>query len=185
MFEIADLLADYDRARDYTDRLWTDLPEDELRWRPNPDSSAIGWHLGHQAHVAHFLVRNLTAAEPSPDPGLDDLMDSACPEPGRGDLPDPERLADFRVAVARRVHARATDIAAGRVGAPAQLRIVARHLLITLINHEYQHDKWIAEVRSGDLGRALPPAPESPRLTLVEGYTMLREEPCAAIPAVS
>jgi len=29
--------------------------------------------------VAHFMVRNLTAAEPSPDPDLDALMDAANP----------------------------------------------------------------------------------------------------------
>jgi hypothetical protein len=176
MFDVADLLTEYDRARDYTDRLWTDLPEDEIRWRPSVNSSAIGWHLGHQAHVAHFMVRNLTAAEPSPDPSLDALMDSACPEPGRGGLPDLDRLDAFRLAVAERVHARMTDISHGRVGAPGQLRIVAGHLLVTLINHEYQHDKWIGEVRSRDLGRALPPDSDSPRLTVIDGYTVIRED---------
>jgi hypothetical protein len=179
MFEMDVLLTEYDRARAYTDRLWTDLPEGEIRWRPSANSSAIGWHLGHQAHVAHFMVRNLTAAETSPDPSLDTLMDSACPEPARDGLPDLDRLTGFRFAVADRVHARMTDISHSRVGAPAQMRIVARHLLITLINHEYQHDKWIGEVRSRDLGRALPPGTESPRLTVIDGYTMIREDPAA------
>ncbi|HTK65519.1 MAG TPA: DinB family protein [Pseudonocardia sp.] len=177
MFEIAELLTEYDRARAYTDRLWTDLTDDEIRWRPGANSSAVGWHLGHQAHVAHFMVRNLTAAEPSPDPSLDTLMDSACPEPARGGLPDPERLGAFRSAVARRVHSRMTDIDLGRVGAPAQLRVVARHLLTMLVNHEYQHDRWIGEVRSRDLGHALPPDPQSLQLTVIDGYTMLREDP--------
>ncbi|WUD77084.1 DinB family protein [Streptomyces sp. NBC_00510] len=62
---LTELLRQYDRARAYTDSLWQDLTADEVTWRPHEDSSAIGWHLGHQAHVAHFMVRNLTAAEPS------------------------------------------------------------------------------------------------------------------------
>jgi hypothetical protein len=81
MFDVTELLTEYDRARDYTSQLWVDLPEDEIRWRPHENSSAIGWHLGHQAHVAHFLIRNLTAAEPSPDPALDSLMDAPTRNP--------------------------------------------------------------------------------------------------------
>jgi len=80
MHELQALLYEYDRARTYTDELWKDLTPDEVTWRPHENSSAIGWHLGHQAHVAHFMIRNLTAAEPSPDPELDALMDSAQPE---------------------------------------------------------------------------------------------------------
>src|SRR4051812_39083879 len=76
---IVELLAEYDRARAYTDELWRDLAPDEVRWRPDENSSAIGWHLGHQATVAHFMVRNLTAAEPSPDAALEPMMDSATP----------------------------------------------------------------------------------------------------------
>ena len=96
MPDIELLLREYDRARAYTDDLWRDLTVEEVVWRPHENFSAIGWHLGHQAHVAHFMVRNLTAAEPSPDPGLDAVMDSATPEPGRGGLPDLGRLAAFR-----------------------------------------------------------------------------------------
>ena len=84
MHELQALLYEYDRARTYTDELWKDLTPDEVTWRPHENSSAIGWHLGHQAHVAHFMIRNLTAAEPSPDPELDALMDSAQPEKFRG-----------------------------------------------------------------------------------------------------
>ena len=40
------------------------------------------------------MIRNLTAAEPSPDPELDALMDSAHPERFRGALPTVERLTD-------------------------------------------------------------------------------------------
>ncbi|MFC8511809.1 DinB family protein [Streptomyces sp. NPDC057257] len=170
MIQIDALLREYDRARAYTDDLWKDLTPDEVIWRPREDFSAIGWHLGHQAHVAHFMIRNLTAAEPSPDPELDALMDSANPEKFRGALPAVDRLADFRTTVAERVHARIGDIAAGRVGAPAQLAVVATHLLTTLINHEYQHDQWISEVRARDLGHSLPPDPESDHLRRIDGY---------------
>jgi hypothetical protein len=173
MGELEALLREYDRARGYTDELWRDLTPDEVTWRPHQNSSAIGWHLGHQAHVAHFMIRNLTAAEPSPDPELDALLDSARPEKFRGTLPTVRRLTDFRAAVAERVHARIGDIAAGRVGAPSQLAIVASHLMAALVNHEYQHDQWISEVRAENLGHALPPDPESDMLRRVDGYLAL------------
>lgn len=173
MHEVEALLREYDRARGYTDELWKDLTPDEVTWRPHENSSAIGWHLGHQAHVAHFMIRNLTAAEPSPDPALDALMDSATPERFRGALPTVQRLTQFRAAVAERVHARMTDIGAGRVSAPGQLAIVATHLLTALINHEYQHDQWIGEVRANDLGRALPPDPDTGTIRRVDGYLVL------------
>jgi hypothetical protein len=50
---------------------------------------------------------------------------------------------------------------------------VARTLLVALVNHEYQHDKWIGEVRSEAHGRALPPVPTSPFLTVLDGYLTL------------
>src|SRR5271170_3008912 len=99
MHDVEALLREYDRARAYTDELWKDLGPDEVTWRPHENSSAIGWHLGHQAHVAHFMIRNLTAAEPSPDPALDGLMDSALPEQFRGALPTVRRLSAFRDTV--------------------------------------------------------------------------------------
>jgi len=170
---IPELLAEYDRARAYTDLLWRDLRAEEVCWRPHTESSAIGWHLGHQATVAHFMVRNLTAAEPSPDAELEPLMDSATPERIRGDLPDLRRLADFRAEVAERVHARTGDIAARAVSAPGQMLVIATTLLIAVINHEYQHDQWIAEVRSRDLGRELPPRPVSDALTELDGYLVI------------
>jgi uncharacterized damage-inducible protein DinB len=172
MNEVQQLLREYDRARAYTDQLWRDLSPDELTWRPHEQSSAIGWHLGHQAHVAHFMIRNLTAAEPSPDPELDALMDSAQPEKFRGALPTVQRLTEFRDVVAQRVHARIGDITAGKVAAPDQLAIVAKHLLIAVINHEYQHDQWISEVRGRDLGHELPPDPEADGLRRVDGYLL-------------
>lgn len=117
MSDVAALLREYDRARAYIDLLWKDLTPDQVTWRPHENSSAIGWHLGHQAHVAHFTIRNLTAAEPSPDPELDGLMDSANPEHFRGALPTVERLTAFRDTVAERVHARIGAMAASNVGA--------------------------------------------------------------------
>ena len=173
MFDIAELLEEYDRARAYTDDLWQDLTDEEVSWRPRPESSAIGWHLGHQASVAHFMVRNLVAAEASPDPGLEPVMDSATAETDRGDLPARAAIAGYRAAVAERVHARLGDIDRGRVGAPHQLRVVGQHLLVALINHEYQHDQWIGEMRSGELGHALPPRPVSARLSELDGYTVV------------
>lgn len=170
---IRELLEEYDRALAYTDSLWLDLTEDEIRWRPHEESSPIGWHLGHQAAVAHYMVRNLTAAEPSPDPSLDRLMDSATPERDRGDPPSTERLSAYRVAVADRLRFRMGAIASGEVGAPAQLGVIARGLLIAVINHEYQHDQWMGEVRSQDLAKELPPRPTSPLLSTIEGYLVL------------
>ena len=167
------LLGEYERALDHTASLWHDLTEDEVRWRPHEQSSAIGWHLGHQAAVAHFMVRNLTAAEPSPDPGLDALMDGATSEADRGDLPGVDRLAAYRSAVADRLRFRIGNIARGDVGAPAQLDVIARTLLVAVVNHEYQHAQWIGEVRSRDLGHELPPHPRSPLLTEIDGYCVL------------
>ena len=174
------LLAEYDRALAHTDALWTDLSDDDVRWRPHDDFSPIGWHLGHQAAVAHFMVRNLTAAEPSPDPALDALMDSATPERERGGsvggrlvLPDIERLRRYREGVADRVRFRIGNIAAGQVGAPEQLRVIACGLLTAIVNHEYQHSQWIAEVRRDHLDLASSAPPTSPLLTRLDGYTVL------------
>ncbi len=170
---VGELLAEYDRARAYTDDLWRDLSADEVVWRPDESSSAIGWHLGHQGHVAHFMVRNLTAAEPSPDPELDELMDSSYPEKFRGALPTVERLALYRDTVAERVHARLGDIAGRRVSSPDQMTVVGTHLLTALINHEYQHDQWIGEVRSRDLGHPLPDDPVTDAVRRIDGYLVL------------
>ena len=171
--DLRELLAEYDRARAFTDSLWRDLSVDEVSWRPNVHSSAIGWHLGHQAHVAHFMIRNLTAAEPSPDPDLEPLTDAANPESARGTLPELGRLGDFRTKVAERVHARIGAIHEGRVGAPAQLMLVGVTVMTAVINHEYQHDQWIGEVRERDLGHALPPGPESDLLSRLDGYLVV------------
>lgn len=169
-----DLVEELRRAWAHTDALWLDLDPDEVAWRPHEQASAIGWHLGHQAAVAHHMVRNLLAAEPSPDAELDSLMDSATPEAARGDLPGIDRLRRYRTAVADRVIARVDAVAAGEVGAPEQLRVVAGVVVRAIVNHEYQHDQWIGEVRGRDLGKVVPAAPTSPHLTVIDGYTVLR-----------
>jgi len=38
---VTDLLAEYDLV-------WRDLAPAQIGWRPESDSSAIGWHFGHQ-----------------------------------------------------------------------------------------------------------------------------------------
>lgn len=170
---LSELLIEYTRALAYTDDLWRDLADDEVRWRPSADSSAIGWHLGHQAAVAHYMVRNLTAAEPSPDGELDSLMDGATVERQRGDLPSIARIGDYRNAVAERVRFRVGNIERGEVGAPDQLRRIAENMMIAIVNHEYQHAKWVGETRSDQFGRELPDLPRSDWLSVVDGYVMV------------
>jgi len=172
-YDIAPLLAEFDRAVAYTDALWADLTQDEVHWRPSENSSAIGWHLGHQAAVSHYMVRNLTAAEPPLDADLDVLMDSATAEPLRGALPDLARLRAYRDASADRLRFRIGNIESGDVGAPNQLRRIATGLLIAVTNHEYQHSQWIGEVRIHDLGRSLPERPTSDLLAEIDGYLVV------------
>ena len=168
-----ELLLAYDQALTHTDELWLDLTADQVHWRADENSSAIGWHLGHQPAVAHFMVRNLTAAEPSVDITLDALMDSATPPAERGTLPDLEHLRWYRDTVADRVRVRIGDIRDGNVGAPEQLGVIGQILLVAVINHEYQHSKWIGEVRHEVHGRALPTAPTSPLLSVIDGYQVV------------
>lgn len=72
------------------------------------------------------------------------------------------------------MHVRARDIDRGLIGSPNQLRVVGAHLLVALIDHEYQHDQWIAEERRNLLGRQLPPRPVSARLVEIGGYSVIR-----------
>jgi len=171
---LTDLLAEYDRALGHTDRMWSDLTPGQVYWRASEEASGIGWHLGHQAAVAHFMVRNLTAAEAPVDAELDRLMDSATPEADRGSLPELDRLRRYRETVADRVRFRIGEIDAGRVGAPDQLRIVATSLMLAVVNHEYQHTQWIGETRLHVHGLALPAAPVSDRISVVDGYLVVR-----------
>ena len=170
---LRELLDEYDRSLAYTSDLLDGLSAEQIAWRPHGESSAIGWHLGHQAAVAHFMVRNLTAAEPSPDPELDGLMDSATAERDRGELPGLDRLLDYRAAAAERTRFRIGQIDRGDVGAPTQLRVIAGTLLTAIVNHEYQHSKWIGEVRADAHGLDLPPAPTSSLLSVLDGYTII------------
>ena len=165
------LLSEYDRAVGYTEALFADLSDDEIAWRPRPDSSSIGWHLAHQPAVAHFMLRNLIAAEPRLDPALEALADSATPEVERAELPPIARIVEFRRTVADRVRSRLRAIDAGTVEAADQMRVVGATVLTALINHEYQHDVWIGEVRSGAHGRPVTPLPSG--LTVVDGYPLV------------
>jgi len=169
---LTDLRAEYDSARSWTEGLVEDLDDAAVMWRPRPESSAIGWHLGHVAAVNHFMLRNLTAAEPSLDPRSDRVFDSALPEPQRGDLPALDDIMTFRQDVAGSTHRTLTRIGRGDVGAPAQLDLIAVTMLTSVINHEYQHGTWMAEVRA-TLGFGPPRPPASSRLELVEGYWLL------------
>jgi DinB superfamily len=172
---LRDLLGEFERALAYTDDLQVGLTPEQIAWRPDPESSAIGWHLGHQPAVAHFMLRNLLAAEPSIDADLDALMDSATPERHRGDLPSLDRIRAYRSEVASRVHDRIGQVDQGAVGAPNQLRLIASTVLIAIVNHEYQHSKWIGELRTDAFGLDLPPLPSSPRLNVIDDYVVLKE----------
>src|SRR4030095_2860251 len=104
---------EYDRARRYTQSLYADLPEADVQWRPAPKSSGIGWHLGHQAAVNHFLVRNLLAAEPSLNPQLASLFAAVTPEEQRGTLPPLRAILTYREAIAHRTHTHLEALLAG------------------------------------------------------------------------
>lgn len=164
---------EYEAARRFTLRLYDDLDEAEVFWRPSDLGSGIGWHLGHQGAVNHFLVRNLVAAEPSLNPAFDAMFDSATQEAQRGALPPLADIVAYRATVAERTRARMDEILRGEVGAPAQLRQIAAVLVASLINHEYQHDCWIGEVR-GLLGHATDNSPPSPNLVEIDGYWVLK-----------
>ncbi|MGI9599039.1 MAG: DinB family protein [Acidimicrobiales bacterium] len=170
--ELTRLLAEYDAAQRYSLALVDGLEPDQISWRPNENSSAMAWHLGHQAAVNHYMVRNLTAAEVSFDQDFDALFDSATPEPGRGDLPPLDEIVDYRRAIAASTRSVVGRITAGDVGAPAQLTLIADGLLRAVINHEYQHAKWVGEVRASMIDGPLP-TPDSTGLIEVEGYWMV------------
>jgi hypothetical protein len=171
-FTLEELVEEYRSARRHCTAMVEALDGDQIAWRPQEDSSAIGWHLGHQAAVAHYMMRNLTAAEPPIDAALDRLFDSATAERERGDLPGLDRLLEYRDEAAARVVATVERIMAADVGAPRQLSIVAAVMLRAIVNHEYQHGQWIREVR--DTLTDVPcPEPRSQRLVVVDGYHVL------------
>ena len=168
-----ELIEEYRLARRWCAALVEGLDPEQIAGRPHEESSAIGWHLGHQAAVAHYMMRNLTAAEPPIDAGLDRLFDSATPERARGELPELERLHAYREEAAVRVEATVGRIRAGDVGAPHQLALVAAGMMRAIVNHEYQHGQWIREVRDS-LTDAPCPRPASTRLVVLDGYHVLR-----------
>lgn len=170
--DLVTLREEYNLARQYTRSLYEDLPEPDLQWRPKPKSSAIAWHLGHQAAVNHFLLRNLFDAEPSLEPRFDALFDAANPEEKRGNLPPLADIVAYREAVAARTHARLEEVRSGQRTAPSQASHTLRTLLMNLVNHEYQHDCWVGEMRQ-TLGHAVPVTAPSQRARLVDGYWML------------
>jgi hypothetical protein len=166
------LREEYDQARRYTQSLYADLSEADVQWRPAPKSSGIGWHLGHQAAVTHFLLRNLLAAEPSLNPQFDALFDAVTPEEQRGQLPSLSTIIAYREAVARRTHAHIDALLAGKRPAAQQAMYTMGLLLVSLINHEYQHDCWVREVRAL-LGHDTPDRVFSRRVRQVDGYWVL------------
>jgi hypothetical protein len=170
---LLELLDELASALAYTDALQVGLTAEQIAWRPSPESSGIGWHLGHQGAVAHFMLRNLIAAEPRIDADLEALMDSATPEIDRGDLPSIDRIREYRSTVAQRIRYRIGQIDDGAVGAPNQLRVIASTLLTAIINHEYQHSTWISEIRTDTFGLEAVPCPTSSRLEIIDGYVVL------------
>lgn len=170
---LRELLGELDLAHAYTEGLHAGLTREQIAWRPSSESSGIGWHLGHQSAVAHYMLRNLTAAEPRIAPELEALMDSATLETDRGSLPPLDHIFEYRTLVAERIHFRIGQIDHGAVGAPNQLRLIAKNLLTAIINHEYQHSKWIEELRTDTFGLNAPAPPTSPWLSIIDGYVML------------
>jgi hypothetical protein len=81
-------------------------------------------------------------------------------------------ILDYRDTIAARTRAIVERIATGGVSAPAQLTVVATTLLVGVINHEYQHDCWIGEMRAM-LGCSASPDAMSTRVTTIEGYLVL------------
>lgn len=165
-------LDEYAAAQAYSLALVEGLDGDQVAWRPNEQSSAIGWHLGHQAAVNHYMVRNLTAAEVTFNRDFDAVFDSATPEPGRGDLPPLEEIVAYRQAIAASTTRIVDKIASGDVGAPKQLHLIAHAMVQAIVNHEYQHAKWIGEVRATMIDTPAP-VPQTGNLIDVEGYWML------------
>ncbi len=163
---------EYDLARRYTQSLYDGLPEADVLWRPEVKSSGIGWHLGHQAAVNHYMIRNLLDAEGSLNAAFDALFDSANPEEKRGTLPALAEITAYRDTVAERTHARIEAILTGERSAARQLVHVLGPILLSIIHHEYQHDCWIGEMRTmlghGDLPEIL-----STRVQQMDGYWVL------------
>ena len=170
--DLETLREEYDLALQYTRGLYEDLSEADVQWRPMEKSSAIAWHLGHQAAVNHFLLRNLFDAEPSIEPRYDALFDAANPEENRGALPSLADIVSYRRTVATRTHVRIEELLDAARAAQAQRRQAMQSILINLVNHEYQHDCWIGEMRQAR-GYSIPATIPSRRARKVDGFWML------------
>ena len=170
---LSELIDELALAQRFSVDLVADLTPDQIVWRPHQNSSAIGWHLGHQAAVCHYMVRNLTAAEPPIDRHFDALFDSATSEPDRDPLPPVADILAYREAIAASARLTLARIVDRRVGAPDQLTVVACGLVCALINHEYQHSTWIAEVRDTMVDTPAP-STVSNRLTSLDGYWVIQ-----------
>lgn len=171
---IGSLLVEHAASQAYSLSLIQGLDPNQVNWRPNNNSSAIGWHLGHQAAVVHYLVRNLTAAEPSVDVSFDRLFDSATPEPERGSLPPLKEILEYRAAINTHKDTILNRIADDAGSSPKQLAVVGKRLLLSLIDHDYQHAKWIEEVRNQFLADRMP-GPVSNLVDQVDGYWMIQD----------
>jgi len=174
LLTLSTLLDEFDIAQRYSASLTAGLDDAQVAWRPDENSSAMAWHLGHQGAVTHYMVRNLTAAEAPFDASFDKVFDSATPEPARGDLPPLAEIVGYREAIAASTRRVITKIADGDVGAPEQLQRVAARLMAGVIDHEYQHAKWVEEVRGTFLDTEAP-APQSANTVLVDGYWMIND----------
>lgn len=172
MHSLTDLLAEFRAAQAHSLGLLDGLDTAQIGWRPHENSSAIAWHLGHQGAVNHYMLRNLTAAEVTFNADFDAVFDSATTEPARGSLPPIDEIVDYRRAIARSTHDVVGRIDSGEVSAPEQLRLIASGLLQAIVNHEYQHARWITEVRETMIATPAP-TPASNRLVEVDGYWML------------
>ena len=134
---LSELLVEYDRAVAWTDSLWTDLSPAQVAWRPEPDSSAIGWHLGHQAAVAHH-PRFVISPWPSRAPTRTSTGSWIRPLPNRIEVISPTSTES--PGTGRRspigFDSESVRSTTAAVGAPAQLRLIAGTLLTVVVNHE-------------------------------------------------
>lgn len=165
---------EYELARQFTFSLYDGLDEAAAMWRPSYQGSSIAWHLGHQAAVNHYTLRNWVNRDGSIDAAFDRIFDAATEEIGRAFLPPLAEIIGYREIVAARTLERIGEVLSGDCRAPDQMRRIGVHMLAGLINHEYQHDCWVGEVRQA-LGHDEPPPPvsSSPCLVRCDGYWVM------------
>ncbi len=95
---------------------------------------ALEWHRG-EGSAGRAWDRGQTVIAPTDDAPLPTIDEGSF-----------DRIREYRSVVAERVHYRVGHIDDSALGVPSQLRVIASTLLIALINHEYQHSKWIGEL---------------------------------------